>query len=46
MGGDLSNEPMSVGDEGTIMPDEPYDLKQLEDDLIRYICEKIVAMRE
>lgn len=25
---------------------EHYDMKQLEDDLIRYICEKIIAMRE
>jgi len=25
---------------------EPYEMKQLEDDMIRYICEKIVAMRE
>jgi hypothetical protein len=25
---------------------EHYEMKQLEDDLIRYICEKIIAMRE
>jgi hypothetical protein len=24
----------------------PYKYKQLEDDLIKYICQKIVAMRE
>lgn len=27
-------------------PIPPYEYKQLEDDIIKYICEKIVAMRE
>ena len=35
------NQQEGEGDEG-----EVYAYKQLEDDMIKYICEKIVAMRE
>lgn len=48
-GGDNQDEDVLQGADGEDADDgdeEEYEYKKLEDDIIKYICEKIVAMRE
>lgn len=42
----VGNSVNASPDENNRAQEEPYKMKQLEDDIIKYICEKIVAMRE